>query len=132
MVSTPNAPEGLFERIEKEPEQTCLYKWILLDYTYGLGRIFTQDEIANAKQSPSFEREYNLKYLGLVGNVFHTKDIELAMEKGRDFSSQLNSYSKKSMGLDPSFGSSAFGICITELVDECINVIFSEEYQGRL
>jgi late competence protein required for DNA uptake (superfamily II DNA/RNA helicase) len=26
MVSTPNAPDGLFERIEKEPEETCLYK----------------------------------------------------------------------------------------------------------
>src|ERR671933_82124 len=26
MVSTPNAPDGLFERIEKEPEDTCLYK----------------------------------------------------------------------------------------------------------
>jgi hypothetical protein len=26
MVSTPNAPDGLFERIEKESEETCLYK----------------------------------------------------------------------------------------------------------
>jgi hypothetical protein len=25
MVSTPNAPDGLFERIEKEPEGICLY-----------------------------------------------------------------------------------------------------------
>jgi len=55
-VSTPNAPEGLFERIEKEPESTCLYKRLLLDYTYGLNRIYTQDEIDTAKQSPSFER----------------------------------------------------------------------------
>ena len=37
------------------------------------------------KQSPSFEREYNLKYLGLIGNVFHTKDIEAAIEKGRQY-----------------------------------------------
>ena len=39
MVSTPNAPEGLFERIEKESEDTCLYKRIFLDYTYGIGKI---------------------------------------------------------------------------------------------
>ena len=52
---TPNAMEGLFERIEKEPESTCLYKRILLDYTYGLGKIYTQDEIVAAKRSPSFE-----------------------------------------------------------------------------
>jgi hypothetical protein len=35
MVSTPNAPEGLFERIEKESADTCLYKRLFLDYTYG-------------------------------------------------------------------------------------------------
>jgi hypothetical protein len=33
MVSTPNAPDGLFERIEKESHDTCLYKRIFLDYT---------------------------------------------------------------------------------------------------
>jgi hypothetical protein len=81
MVSTPNAPEGLFERIEKESEDTCLYKRIFLDYTFGIGKIYTQEEIDKAKQSPSFEREYNLKYLGRIGNVFHTKDIEAAIEK---------------------------------------------------
>jgi hypothetical protein len=35
MVSTPNAPNGLFDKIEKEPFETCLYKKIFLDYTYG-------------------------------------------------------------------------------------------------
>lgn len=85
MVSTPNAPEGLFERIEKEPESTYLYKRLFLDYTYGLGRMYTEAEIVAARQSPSFEREYNLKYLGLIGNVFHTKDIEAAIERGREF-----------------------------------------------
>jgi hypothetical protein len=39
MVSTPNAPEGLFERIEKEAEDICLYKRLFLDYTYGIGKI---------------------------------------------------------------------------------------------
>jgi hypothetical protein len=64
MVSTPNAPDGLFARIEKEPEETCIYKRLFLDYTYGIGKIYTQEEIEKAKASPSFEREYNLKYLG--------------------------------------------------------------------
>ena len=42
MVSTPNAPDGLFEKIEREPEDTCLYKRLYLDYTYGLERIYTR------------------------------------------------------------------------------------------
>jgi hypothetical protein len=37
MVSTPNAPDGLFERIEKEAEDTCIYKRLFMDYTYGYG-----------------------------------------------------------------------------------------------
>jgi hypothetical protein len=74
----------LFERIEKESEDTCLYKHIFLDYTYGIGKIYIAEEIEKAKQSPSFEREYNLKYLGKIGNVFHTKDIEVTIEKGRN------------------------------------------------
>jgi hypothetical protein len=74
MCSTPNAPDGIFERIEKESEATCLCRRLYLDYTYGLGKIYTEEEIRQAKQSPSFEREYNLKYLGLIGNVFNVKD----------------------------------------------------------
>jgi hypothetical protein len=49
MSSTPNAPEGLFESIEKEPAETCLYKRLLLDYTYCVGKIYTEDEINAAK-----------------------------------------------------------------------------------
>jgi hypothetical protein len=130
MVSTPNAPEGLFEKIEKEPADTCLYRRLLLDYTYGLGKIYTADEIDAAKQSPSFEREYNLKYLGLIGNVFHIKDIETAIEKGRTIlvGARPNLYTQKSVGLDPGFGSSNFGVCITELVDGMVNVLHAEEY----
>jgi hypothetical protein len=52
LISTPNAPDGLFERIEKEAEDTCLYKRIFLDYTYGIGKIYTAEEIEKAKQSP--------------------------------------------------------------------------------
>ena len=57
MVSTPNTPGQLFETIERE--KNCLYHRIFLDYTYGLGKIYSQKEIAIAKTIPSFEREYN-------------------------------------------------------------------------
>jgi len=50
MVSTPNAADGLFERIEKESEDVCLYRRIFLDYTYGISKIYTAQEIEKAKQ----------------------------------------------------------------------------------
>lgn len=39
-----------------------------------------------------------------------------------------NSYTQKSVGLDPGFGSSDFGVCITELIDGQVNVLHAEEY----
>ena len=63
-VSTPNNPGGLFERIERETEQECLYRRLKMDYDYCLGKIYPLEEIEKARQSPGFEREYNLKYLG--------------------------------------------------------------------
>ena len=66
MVSTPNNPNGLFEKIEKEPFDTCIYKKVFLDYTYGVGKIYTKQEIDNARMSPSFPREYELRYIGLL------------------------------------------------------------------
>jgi hypothetical protein len=80
--------------------------------------MYTADEIEKAKHSPSFEREYNLKYLGKIGNVFHTKDIEAAIEKGRKYNpdsigSSSYYFTSKSMGIDPAWGSSAFGIVVT-------------------
>jgi hypothetical protein len=132
MVSTPNAPDGLFERIEKEAEDTCLYKRIFLDYTYGIGKIYTQEEIEKAKASPSFEREYNLKYLGKIGNVFHTKDIEAAIEKGRKYNpdnfNPYYSFTSRSMGIDPAYGSSAFGIVVTQFEDGIVQIMHAEEY----
>jgi hypothetical protein len=31
-------------KIEKEPEATCIYKRLKLDYTYGFGRIYTEED----------------------------------------------------------------------------------------
>ena len=81
---------------------------------------YTAQEIEKAKASPSFEREYNLKYLSRIGNVFHTKDIEAAIEKGRKYNPDaFNQFylTSRSMGIDPAYGSSAFGIVVTLSMD---------------
>jgi hypothetical protein len=121
MVSTPNAPDGLFERIGKEPEDTCIYQRLFLDYTYIIGKIYTAEETEKAKASPSFEREYNLTYIGKIGNVFHAKDIEAAIEMGRKYNPDVvGSPTSKSMRIDPAYGSSAFGIVVTQWIDNQI------------
>ena len=130
MVSTPNAPNGLFEKIEKEPENTCIYKRLFLDYTYGLDKIYTRDEIEKAMASPSFEREYNLKYLGLIGNTFHTKDIDRAIQLGNTYDPDIVSMdTQKVLGIDSGFGSSAFGLVLLEFINGQIQVKIAEEYE---
>jgi late competence protein required for DNA uptake (superfamily II DNA/RNA helicase) len=55
MVSTPHLPGGLFEKIELEDDKTCIYHRMFLPYTVGLGKVYTQQEIAEAMKSPSFQ-----------------------------------------------------------------------------
>ena len=130
MVSTPNAPDGLFEHIEREDEETCLYKRLLLDYTYGLGKIYTQEEIDKARASPSFERD-KFKVPWAYRKCLSYQGYQGAIQKGTGYSTdhQINHFSQKSMGIDPAFGSSAFGIVITQRVDNQIQIMHAEEYQ---
>ena len=128
MVSTPNAPNGLFEKIEREPEDSCIYKRLRMDYTYGLDRIYSRQEIENAKKSPSFGREYDLQYLGLIGNTFHTQDIDRAIALGKKYRTP-NKYAQQSMGIDPGFGSSPFGICIIQFSDGILQVLYADEFE---
>jgi hypothetical protein len=99
-----------------------------LDYTYGLGKIYSQKEIEKAKRSPSFEREYCLKYQGLIGNVFSTQSIENCQKI--DYNPQsIIPDCKVSIGIDPSFGFSKFGIVATRFVNERIETIEAEEFE---
>ncbi|MGH9983424.1 MAG: hypothetical protein ACRD8W_05640 [Nitrososphaeraceae archaeon] len=129
MISTPGAPGGLMETIEKEPEKTCLYKRIWLDYTYGEGKIYMEGEILKAKRSPSFEQEYNLKYLGIVGNVFNIHDIEIAVNKGKKYDDLDLIYDSvpTSMGIDPGWGTT--GIVVNQWLNQEIVITYSQEIE---
>ena len=123
MVSTPNAPGGLFEQMDREPESK--YHRMKLDYTYGLGKIYDSVFLEQEKKEEYFEREYNLKYLGKVGNVFNYKDIEKSTLE-YDFATATEG---QSMGIDPGFGGSAFGIVITGYQDGRIYIILADEFE---
>ena len=130
LVSTPNLPEGLMETIEKEPENTCLYHRIKLDFRYGLEKIYSIEDIEKAKQSPSFDREYDLKYIGKVGNLYSQLSIENAVERGRGYDiDSINQLSEKYMTIDPAFSSSKFAIMVAEWnrSERQIRILYSEE-----
>jgi len=132
LVSTPNAPGGLFQQIEEEPQS--LYHKVTLGWQRGLNRIYTEHDIEQAKRSPSFEREYNLQYLGTIGNVFQTTDIDRICAEEYDVPEYLDDSKESSegkllqavMGCDPGWGSSSFGIVVGHYVDGFVRVAYAD------
>jgi hypothetical protein len=130
MVSTPNRPDGLFERIEKD--QNSKYKKLFLGYELGLAKIYDPEYIAQKKLEPEFEREYNLKYLGKIGNVFSPLQIDKVIELGEQYQNMpINQYAIHSIGIDPGFSSSRSAIVVTEFLkeEEKIRVVYSSEFE---
>jgi len=112
-VSTPNAPGGLFESMEKE--KNSIYNRIKLDYTYGLDKIYTQQEIAEQMRSPSWKQEYCFQYLGTIGNLFSPKQIDEVVKLGQQYKDiTISQYTLKTIGVDFGFSSSATAIVMCE------------------
>ena len=118
------------QSIEQEPEESCLYHRIKLDYRYGLDKIYSIKDIEIAKQSPSFDREYDLKYLGKIGNLYSILSIQNAIERGKNYDpDSINQLSEKYMCIDPAFSSSKFAILVAEWIrsERMINIVYAEE-----
>jgi hypothetical protein len=135
----------MFDTIEREPEDTCFYYRMRLGYEIGLGKIYSETEIEDLKikSADTFEREFNLKYLGKVGNVFNRLDIDYIIEElGRKYNPNVYNSAEsmaaanitkyqfpKSLGADPGFSSSAFGICVTQYKDGMVEVLEADDVE---
>lgn len=134
-VSTPNKPGGFIESFLNEPESK--YYKLKLNWEVGLEtnpekpqKIYTAEEISEAKlDSTTFEREYNLKFLGQIGTCFSEQRIEAAINSVRYDPDNVNPYALRSIGIDPGWGSSPFGITVSEYSDNKVRVLYAEEYQ---
>lgn len=136
-VSTPAGPDNVFESIGKEadllsPADKPIYSKVYLSYKVGLGKIYTVEEIEEARKSPSFEREYNLKSSYGLGNVFTGDSMDNAISHDSylqgEYISSLSPVNI-SMGIDPGWGSSKFAIVITSIdIDGQLHVLDVQEY----
>jgi hypothetical protein len=131
MVSTPNRPDGLFQSIEYD--KNSKYHKIILDYTVGLGKIYDPLEIEKKKLEPEFPREYEGKYLGKIGNVFTSSQIENCIQLAEPLKDiPISNYNLHSVGVDFGFSSSRTAIVMTEHLkiegEDKIIVRYSEEF----
>jgi hypothetical protein len=123
--STPYSIDGLMHNIQKE--ENSIYKKLFLNYEVGLNKIFTKEDIEKAKTSPSFEREYNLRYAFDIGNVLTEQLIQRCLDLKYD-PEYVVWECPKSIGIDPSYGSSKFAIVVTQFMDNRVQVLFAEEF----
>jgi hypothetical protein len=129
IASTPNRPNGPMQEIQDEGNS--LYNKIYLPYSIGLGTLYTAKHIQEQMKSPSFEQEYNLKYLGNVGNIFNPIDLDAAITNEYSLNED-NPYAVRYMGIDPAFGSSQYGVTIIEFYDGKLNVLYSDSWERPL
>jgi hypothetical protein len=77
-----------------------------------------------------FPAYFEAQFITLGGNVFELEHIERAEVLGdRVDYTHPNVRAPKSMGVDPGFGSSNFAILITQMNNDRIEVIYTQEYR---
>jgi len=129
MVSTPNRPGGLFQNIEQDP--ISKYEKIILDYTYGLDKIYDRQEIERKKLEPEFAREYECKYLGKIGNVLTPAQVDNCIQLAEPLEEiPISQYTLKTVGIDPGFSSSKTAVVMLEHLKDHDKIIvrYAEEF----
>jgi hypothetical protein len=100
-----------------------------MNWKYGENLIYTPQEIADAKRSWSWSREYECRFMREIGNTFRAADIERAQSFEYD-PDLINENSSRTIGIDPAWGSSNFAIVVTDERDGKVCVLLAEEFSN--
>lgn len=125
LLEDKDKPEYL-HKIKKESK----YRYFLLefDYHWGLGKIYTVEEIEEVKEDRTFPGEFCLVYAGTVGNVFAWADIDAALDLGDKLESlPVNPHTFHFAGIDPGWAKIT-PVYVWEVLDEfdCARLIHVE------
>ncbi len=131
MVSTPaGSPNSLMQRMEQE--EPSIYRKFVMDWTVGIDKIYSRQEIALARQSPSFAREYECQYGAFEGNVFSLESIQRAIDAGRRYDPERDYIpnSRHVIGVDPGYSSSKFAITVLQLSNGRAQVLYCQDWEN--
>jgi hypothetical protein len=94
-----------------------------------LGYIYSKEQIEKERKEAYFPREYCGQYIGVIGDVFSQESIQNAQTLGQKYDPEkIIANCQKTIGVDPSYGSSNFAIVATQYVNGQIQVIFADEF----
>jgi hypothetical protein len=132
-VSTPNKPGDFMDKLFQEDFETSIWKRIRLDWTWGVNKIYDQEEIDKIRNSRSFEREFNLKFAGVEGNVLTPVAVDRCISLGETLAKTAplddwNIPTRYAMSVDIGWGSSATAIMVSRFVNNKVQIIYSREY----
>jgi len=135
----PRGPSGkIYDIYVKSREQTDLnhpegafhVKQLPVDLAVAEG-VVAAEQVEEYRQM--FGRQYpalfEAEFLAVGGNLFDVGDVERCEILGRKVNfEEPNPHSEKSMGIDPGFASSKFGIVITQSANGQVEVIYANEF----
>jgi hypothetical protein len=134
-LSTPRQQgDAMYKLLNDTPYEASPFKWLKLDWTYGLNKIFSQEEIDKIKNQRSFEREYNLKFSGLEGNLLSETAIQRCIDTGEKLAETIDDWSTQTqyvMSIDIGWSTSATAIMVSRFVNGKVQIVYSREFANR-
>ena len=131
-------PAGFFYDIMQEPSsgaEKTIYERFHYYVEAGLKKdpqtkssIFSPEFIKKASEARSYEREYLGVWGKNVGDIFSPEGIEECCSEEYNWK-EKDDTNDRVIGIDPGFGSSEFGICITQKRKGKISVIYAEAFE---
>lgn len=87
LISTPYEPNGLFQKIENEPEDVCMYYRFRYDWTVSKNKILKPEDVYYVKRTnpETFNREFMLQYGFITGRILEDSIINMMKELGQRY-----------------------------------------------
>jgi hypothetical protein len=128
LTSTPNKVGDLMHTILSQPFDKSFYKIMRLNWEWGRGKIYSDQDLKVAQASTSWEREFNLSFNSPSGNCFSSSSIDKAVELAKKYPNTINKNAEHSLGIDPGFGSSNCAFVCVEYSDSKIKVVYAKQF----
>ncbi len=98
--------------------------------------LIKQDYLDNMRiqMGAAYNSFFEAEFSAVQGNIFPLSQVEHAVELGKlvDVENAQNDWNRpRSMGLDEGFGSSKFGVCITQAKHNCIETVYAREFERQ-
>jgi hypothetical protein len=118
-LANADSPEGQFKLFTIPAREAVAANLITQEFLEG-------EKVRLANLYPAY---YEAEFSAATGSVFNLADVEACTRTPYDIDPDALPYGLTTeMGLDPAYGSSAFGVCISAFVDGKARILYADEF----